>query len=189
VGYYDDRDHVREYITMAEGYDGAQLIEVLKRHLPAGSTVLELGMGPGKDLDLLAQQYRATGSDASRAFLDLYRKREPQADLLMLDARTIDTVRRFDCIYSNKVLIHLTEAELEVSMRRQAAVLNDRGYVMHSFWCGDKEAEEQHGLRFSFHTEAELTRLAGDLFEVVEMARYREMDDGDSIYLLMRKGE
>lgn len=187
MGYYDDKDNVREYIRMAEGYDGAQLIEVLKRHLPAGSTVLELGMGPGKDLDLLGRDYRATGSDASQVFLDLYRNRKPQSDLLLLDARTIYTGRRFDCVYSNKVLIHLTEAELAESLRRQAAVLNDPGYVMHSFWYGGKEAEVHHGLRFSYHTGSNLIRLAGDLFEVVEMARYREMDDEDSIYLLMRK--
>jgi cyclopropane fatty-acyl-phospholipid synthase-like methyltransferase len=187
MGYYDREEGVREYLKMAEGYDGAQLIEVLKGHLPAGSTVLELGMGPGKDLDLLSQAYKAIGSDTSQLFLDLYRRRCPEADLLLLDAKTIDTARTFDGIYSNKVLIHLDADELKESFTRQAQVLNRRGWAMHSFWYGDEEDEEHHGLKFYYYSEEGLTRLAGGLFEIVAMARYREMEDGDSIYVLMRK--
>ena len=73
MAYYGNEDNVRQYFEMAEGLDGAILIEVLKEHLPQGSTVLELGMGPGKDLDLLRKTYTATGSDSSEVFLGLYR--------------------------------------------------------------------------------------------------------------------
>jgi len=189
MGYYDREANVQEYIKMAQGYDGRVLVEVLKRHLPLGSRVLELGMGPGKDLDLLSQDYAVTGSDSSPLFLDLYRNEHPDAELLRLDAVTIDTVRTFDGIYSNKVLIHLDPSELQGSFRGQAQVLNPRGWALHSFWYGDKAAEEHHGLRFYYYTEDDLTRMVGDLFEVVEMARYRETDDDDSIYLLMRRRE
>ncbi len=96
---------------MADGYDGAELIALLRRYLPEGSSVLELGMGPGKDLDLFRQSYRVTGSDISRVFLDRYRKDHPEADLLLLDATSMDTDRTFDCIYSNKVLHHLSRPE------------------------------------------------------------------------------
>ena len=34
-----------------------------------GSTLLELGMGPGKDLDLLKKTYSVTGSDSSKIFV------------------------------------------------------------------------------------------------------------------------
>lgn len=54
---------------MAKGYNGRELIAVLNKYLPAGAMVLELGMGPGKDLNLLAQRYTVTGSDTSREFL------------------------------------------------------------------------------------------------------------------------
>jgi ubiquinone/menaquinone biosynthesis C-methylase UbiE len=70
MNYYDEIDNVREYIEMAEGYDGRELIEVLKQYLPKGASILELGMGPGKDLDLLSQTYQVTGSDNSQVFLD-----------------------------------------------------------------------------------------------------------------------
>lgn len=127
MGHFDDPDHVDEYIAMVAGYDGAEFVAVLARYLPAGSSVLELGMGPGTDLDLLLQTYAATGSDLSSVFIDRYREVHPAADLLQLDAVTIDTDRTFDCVYSNKVLIHLTEDELAQSFRRQAEVLAVRG--------------------------------------------------------------
>jgi trans-aconitate methyltransferase len=186
IGYYHVQDNVDEYIAMAEGYDGRELIEVLKRHLPPSSTVLELGMGPGADLDLLAETYRATGSDVSPLFLDRYRAAHPEADLLLLDAATLDTDRRFDAIYSNKVLIHLTRERVRVSLRRQAELLNDGGLLLHSFWYGDQD-QAFSGLRFVQYDEASFARLVGPEFEIVEAQRYAEMEEGDSIYFLMRK--
>ncbi len=54
---YDAENGVAEYVEMAYGHDGRELVAVLGEHLPAGASILELGMGPGKDLDLLAQRY------------------------------------------------------------------------------------------------------------------------------------
>ena len=65
MGHFDERKNVETYIEMAAGYDGRKLIAILRQHLPAGSTVLELGMGPGVDLDLLAETYTVAGSDSS----------------------------------------------------------------------------------------------------------------------------
>ena len=96
MGYFDSEENVDAYMAMADGYDGADLIALLARYLPEGSSVLELGMGPGKDLDLLRQAYRVTGSDTSRVFLDRYRKDHPDADLLLLNAIRMDTDRTFD---------------------------------------------------------------------------------------------
>lgn len=97
---------------MANGYDGKHLIAALRQVLPDGARVLELGMGLGKDLLLLAQHYTVTRSDSSTAFVERFRTAHPTADLLHLDAVTMQTDRRFDAIYSNKVLYHLTRAQL-----------------------------------------------------------------------------
>ena len=72
MAYFDDKKNVLDYIKMSEGYDGRDLVQVLRRYLPEGSSLLELGMGPGKDLDLLRPHYRVTGSDNSQVFLDLW---------------------------------------------------------------------------------------------------------------------
>ena len=44
-------------------------------YVSKGKSVLELGMGPGKDLNFLKKYYKATGSDSSQVFLDQYMKK------------------------------------------------------------------------------------------------------------------
>ncbi|MDH5586814.1 MAG: class I SAM-dependent methyltransferase [Nitrospirota bacterium] len=104
---------------MAKWYDGRELIEVLRKHLPDSASVLELGMGPGIDLKMLNKHFRATGSDNSQFFLDRFRDSDSKTDLMYLDAVELDTERSFDCIYSDKVLHHLTDEELTASLCRQ----------------------------------------------------------------------
>lgn len=186
--YYDDPKNVADYIQMAEGYNGKELIQLLQEFLPSGSAVLELGMGPGVDLDLLATHFHVTGSDQSQLFLDRYRASHPQADLLRLDAVTLDTPRRFDAIYSNKVLHHLTRNELAASFQRQAHLLNTGGVILHSFWYGDTE-EEYPGMTAVYYTEATLTHAIGGAFEILALTTYAEMDEGDSLYCVCRKKE
>ena len=74
MGFYDEEETAKQYISMADGYDGQILIDVLRKHVPDGSAVLELGMGPGVDLDILDEHYKVTGSDNSQYFLDRYQK-------------------------------------------------------------------------------------------------------------------
>ena len=186
MAYYDQKKNVEHYVQMAEGYDGRELIEILKTQLQLGATVLELGMGPGVDLELLSEDFRVTGSDNSRAFLERYRQKNANADLLLLDAVTIETDRHFDCIYSNKVLHHLTREQLKKSLERQADVLNDKGILFHSFWYGDKE-EEHVGMRFVYYTQETLRQLIGPQYDVLALENYDEMGQNDSIYFMLQK--
>jgi len=186
MSYYHDPENAQEYIELAEGFDGRELIEALSKHLPAGATVLELGIGPGKDLDILSETFQAAGSDYARPFLDRYRNLHPEADLLLLDAVTVDTERTFDAIYSNKVLYHLTREELCTSLRHQARALNPGGVLFHSLWYGEGE-EDMYGLHFAYYTEETFSQLVGDEYEIVETARYTEIETNDSFYVVLRK--
>jgi cyclopropane fatty-acyl-phospholipid synthase-like methyltransferase len=188
MGYYDTERGVEEYVEMAKGYDGAQLIDVLKGYLPAGSAVLEVGMGPGVDLDILARTYAVTGSDYSQVFLDRYRETHPEADLMLLDAVSLKTERRFDGLYSNKVLHHLSPEELRTSLEAQAVLLDTDGVAMHSFWWGEQEEEWMEGLRFVYYTEPELVdAVLGTGLEVARCERYTEMETNDSFFIVLRK--
>ena len=184
--YFDDPRNVQNYIDMAEGYDGQDLVDALTIFLEAGAEVLELGMGPGVDLDLLSQHYQVTGSDTSRVFLDRYRGNHQGADLLLLDAETIQTSRRFAGIYSNKVLHHLSSEQLQTSFLRQQAVLLPEGIALHSFWLGDGE-EFIDGLRFRYYSEDYLHALVESNFTILESTRYKEFEADDSLYLIIKK--
>jgi trans-aconitate methyltransferase len=186
VGFYDNDKNVQDYIKMAEGYDGRSLIHVLRKNLKPGSTVLELGMGPGKDLDILQECYTATGSDSSEIFIERYRNKHPEADLLLLDAVTLETDRTFDCIYSNKVLHHLEHPQLRESLHRQKDLLNPGGVLFHSFWKGDR-TEEMYGMLFVYYEKATLSRMIVEHFELLEVETYSEMEEHDSIYVVAMK--
>ena len=143
-------------------------------------------MGPGKDLEILNESYRVTGSDSSKIFLDLYRKKHLNADLILLDAVKMNVACKFDCIYSNKVLIHLSKSELKESFKNQNNVLKDDGILFHSFWYGDKE-EEYNGLRFAYYNEKSLQGYYQDFFEPVEITKYKEIEENDSLLVVLRK--
>ena len=186
MDFYDDKDNIENYSNFIPTHDGALLTKVLRAHLAKGASVLELGIGPGKDFERLSVDYEVTGSDKSQPFLDRYRRQNPTANLLHLDARTLDTDQTFDCIYSNKVLIHLTHDELHQSLLRQQRLLNESGLILHSFWHGDKE-DVYNDLRITYYNENRLRDLLQGIFEIIEIKKHAKMSDGDSLYVLARK--
>lgn len=184
---FNTRKSAAEYIYMADGYDGCAIVQVLNSYLDPGSTVLELGMGPGKDIELLEQKYTVAGSDISQAFVDLYLEKRPGSDVLILDAVTLETNRMFDCIYSNKVFHYLDANQLKKSFRRQFEVLNPGGILCHTFWYGQKMIEV-NGMHFHYYTELSVRDCLSDPFDVLLAKTYREMDTDDSLLMLLRKG-
>lgn len=184
--YYENRANVESYSKFTPSHDGSLLVDALAAWLPEGSSVLELGMGPGKDYRLLSERFSVTGSDFSNTFLQRYREQDPGAELLHLDARTLETDRRFAAIFSNKALIHLSAAELQQSFARQHEVLNDNGVMLHSFWYG--EGQQAFGeLTLIRHNERDLTAMLEDSFDILALEKHAKMADDDSICLVARK--
>ncbi len=188
MGYYDTKKGIQEYAKRSEKWGGQKLIKILKKHLPKNSTLLELGMGPGRDFDILKKIYISTGSDCSKAFLDRYKKSSKKANLLKLDAVTIQTDKKFDGIYTNKVLQHLTKWDLKKSIKRQEEILNPNGIAFHSFWKGNK-TEYKRGLRFVYYEIEQLKKIIGNHFDIVEIKKFTEMEKNDSIYVILKKQE
>lgn len=184
--FYQSEDNAKEYIRMAEGFDGAELIEKLKKELPLGSTLLEIGSGPGTDFLLLQKDYQVTGSDYSEAFIKHLKKEIPEGAFYQLDAVTLDIQTHYDALYSNKVLQHLTDEELKQSAERQARILNDGGIISHSFWKGEGE-EEFKGMLVNYQNPDSLQQIFGKWFEIILLEEYKEFEDNDSLLLIARK--
>lgn len=183
--FFDLEKNVKEYIEACEGIDGRFLIEILKKYLKPNATVLEIGIGAGKDLDILSQTYQTTGSDNSQIFLDIYKQKNPDADLILLDAVTLNTDRKFDCIYSNKVLHHLSKQDFKKSVKLQKGLLNNNGILFHTFWLGEKEAKYQD-LNFIQYKINNLQDLFEKEFRLIKIDTYQEMTINDSIYLIFK---
>lgn len=184
--FYQTDESVKQYLELSEGIDGRSLIERLHHFLPENSSVLELGMGPGKDLEILNQYYEAVGSDFSELFLNRFREINPNIPLMKLDAVTLDTDNRFDAIYTNKVLHHLKPDEIRKSLKNQTKLLNSDGLICHSFWKG-KGVEEIMGLTFHNYESEDLEELITPYFQTLSMEEYSEMGKVDSILVIARK--
>ncbi|MCL6293739.1 class I SAM-dependent methyltransferase [Jejuia spongiicola] len=184
--YYKTKESVEEYIKLAKGFNGAQLIEKLKKFLPLNSTLLEIGSGPGSDWSILNKSYKTTGSDNSDEFLSYLNAKNATSEFLNLDATTLRTEKKFDSIYSNKVMHHLTDDELIKSIKRQYEILNADGVICHSFWKGEG-SEIFKGLFVNYHSEKSLRRFYKGNFEILLIEDYKEFDDDDSILLIAKK--
>ncbi len=184
--YYQSESSVNEYIKMAEGHDGKVLISKMRSFLSGGSTVLEIGSGPGTDWNILSQTYNVTGSDNSSAFLKHLKSIYPGGDFLHLDAESLNVFSSFDAIYSNKVLHHLSDASLKKSIQKQWNILNESGIICHSFWKG-KGDETFKGLYVNYHTRSEIKAFFDNRFDILLMEEYKEFEDGDSIFIIAKK--
>lgn len=185
MGYYDTKKGIQEYTKRSEKWGGQKLIKILKKHLPKKSTLLEIGMGPGRDFDILKKIYTVTGSDNSKIFLDNYKTQNKKYNLLKLDAVTLKTTKKFDGIYTNKVLQHLTKWDLKKSIKRQKEILNPNGIPFHSFWKGNK-TEYKRGLRFVYYEIEQLKKIIGNNFDILEIKTFTEMEKNDSIYVVLK---
>lgn len=186
VNYYKSKESVDEYIILAKDVDGNYIIEKLKNYLPSKSFLLEIGSGPGTDFNILKSSYNVIGSDYSIEFLNRLIRKFNKDKFLHLDAVTLLTDNKYDGIYSNKVLQHLTNEELEKTILRQTELLNNNGIVCHSFWKGEGE-EIFKGLLVNYQTEKTLNKLFEKYFDILLIEEYSEFEDNDSLLLIAKR--
>lgn len=184
--YYKTKESVEEYIKLAKGVNGKLLIEKLKQILLENSTLLEIGSGPGTDWEILNEYYTVIGSDNSSEFLNHLIKENLNGEFLELDAISLETDKTFDGLYSNKVMHHLNDNELNDSIKRQHEILNSNGIICHSFWKGEG-SEIFKGLFVNYHTEVNLKKIFKENFEIISIESYKEFEDNDSILLIGKK--
>lgn len=184
--YYLTKESVEEYIKLAEGVNGEEIINRLIPYLNSEDNVLEIGSGPGSDWEILSKNFKATGSDFSNEFLIRLKESYPNENFLKLDAISLETNLKFDCIYSNKVLHHLTNDELATSITKQYSLLNENGVICHSFWKGEGN-ESFKGMFVNYHKRDDLIAYFTPLFDILEIEEYKEFEESDSLILIGRK--
>jgi ubiquinone/menaquinone biosynthesis C-methylase UbiE len=185
MNFYNDPKNVKKYIQMCEGYDGSNIYQALGEYLPVHSTLLELGSGAGLDIVHLKNSYTVTGSDLSDEFLKVCKEKHPDIPFLKLNALKLEVDEKFNCIFSNKVLHHLTEEELKESLQQQASILSPSGLIAHSFWLGKKN-QEMNDLLFTYYIKEQLLSIISKTFEVSSSLVYEEIEEGDSLLVIAR---
>lgn len=187
MSYFHDLDNASEYARECEHCDATEQVALLHDVLAVNASILELGSGPGNDLELLSRHYDVAGSDESPAFLSILKARHPGFTILKLDAEKIETTDSYDAIYSNKVLQHLSDAQLVKSFARQAELLHPEGYVLHLIWCDLDDAPTDIFPVFETRDEGQIAELMGTNFRIVAAEAYSEFKPDDSLAILARK--
>ncbi|MBI9010817.1 MAG: hypothetical protein JEZ08_01195 [Clostridiales bacterium] len=104
---------------------------------------------------------------------------------MLLDAVTLNIDRTFDCIYSNKVLMHLSTEDLKKSIINQKKLLNQNGLKCHTFWKGTSKEYMEETL-FQNYLEKYLLVLFQDNFNLLYIKSYKEFEEDDSIVLITK---
>jgi 2-polyprenyl-3-methyl-5-hydroxy-6-metoxy-1,4-benzoquinol methylase len=87
--------HRSKELTMERFY-----LDLLQKHIPAGSKILDVGCGTGEPIAqfLISQSYKLTGIDANKKMIDLCKQRFPNAKWLLADMRTLNLQEKFHAV-------------------------------------------------------------------------------------------
>ena len=186
MSYFKNRHNVDVYTDMMTGFDNHFVITQVQKVLPVNASLLELGMGTGLDLVSLSTYYQVVGSDYSPHFIDDF-KRTSDLEVYELDAITLGINRKFDCIYSNKVLQHLPIQEMRTSLINQCLHLNENGIIFMTLWHGShrEEFEFDGQLRFIYYDRDSMERLVPEGWIFKHFITYAEFEAQDSIIVVL----
>lgn len=175
---------VNDYEKMLEDYDNSFIISIFKKYIPKNIDVLELGCGTGKDYLSLKNEYNILPSDFSSEFVK--KMNEKYDDVaIKLDAKKIEIDRKFDCIFSNKVLNVFNDSEMKESFKNQHDKLKTNGLVFHTLWFGNEEYGQNKDY-CNYINEHRLRNVIGDNFEIIHKDIYTELEENDSLVLIAK---
>lgn len=161
-------------------------VDRFKEMIDTSKKVLEIGSGTGRDFKILKEHYNITGSDYSDAFLKTLRKKFKEIEFLKLNALTMDLADKFDVIYSNKVLHHLTPDQLERSFREQYKVLKEGGLLFHTMWKGSSKDGKMGNLPDIAYEKEDIAKIKGSL-DIIDFIVYTELKEADSFIVILGK--
>jgi SAM-dependent methyltransferase len=118
---------------------------VLDAQAPRASSLLDVGCGTGRHLELLRQRYEVEGLDVSPAMLSAARQRCPGVTFHEADMADFELARRFDvvtCLFSSIGYVRTLERmrSAVLSMRRHlnpgGLLLIEPWFTPDAFWTG-----------------------------------------------------
>ncbi|MEV0718263.1 class I SAM-dependent methyltransferase [Asanoa sp. NPDC050611] len=163
-------------------------LDTLGEEVPVGGRVVDVGCGPGREVDLLrGRGFQVVGLDLSLGQLRAGGLRAvAQADMRRLPVRTASV----DAVWCQAALLHLPRAAVPTVLGEFARVVRGGGALFLALAEGDGadwEVAENYGsdLRrwFTYHREADVTALlAAAGFAVRQVGRNRSHRDWISLH-------
>ncbi len=137
----------------------------------------------------MIENYNVLGTDNSPIFIDEYKSKNPNSNVILLDARNIRLNKKFDCVYSNKVLHLLSKDEFIKSLSDQYNVLNDDGIIFMTLWHGEYNVYWLFGdtFRLTYYEVKDIEEIVAKKFTIVKIELYKEIEDNDSMLVVVKK--
>jgi SAM-dependent methyltransferase len=152
LAHYDQ--HAESFRAGTRDHDVSQNIAALLRHIEAEPpfTILDLGCGPGRDLQVFAALgHTAVGLEGSARLATMAREATGctvwQQDFLALDL----PAARFDGVFANASLFHVPSRELPRVLAELHAALAPGGVLFSSNPRGQNEEGWNHGRYGAYH--------------------------------------
>ena len=180
---FNNREIVEKFLRRNKTYDG-RIALILRSYLKKGASVLNVGLGNGKDFEVLKQNYDVVAIDSSQFFIDIYKESNKDAQVYCVDDVKLDVTRKFDCIFSNKLINHFSVDELEESLKNQANLLENGGKIFHFFCEGEGEIL-LGGVTCNMYDEKTLRKVLPNGLEVVKFSKY--LLDNRFSYVILKK--
>ena len=187
MNYYDKENNAHNYMEMIKDNINSTLVHQTIKYFQKDMKVLELGSGAGHDLKILDEYFEVVGSDNAEAFVKHLKDTFYALRILRLNAITMDTHKKFDAIYSNKVLHHLEKKDLKISFENQSKVLNKGGTMVHGFWQKINAPELPKDLLFNTYNESSIREHIPACLELVHFENYDELEKNDSFFIVLKK--
>ena len=140
--------HVQDYIrtTPAELKPGLKRwIDQALARIPAGSQILEIGSGFGRDADYLESRgFSVIRSDATKSFVAYLREHGHSARVL--NVLTEDLGGPYAMIYADAVILHFTPEQAALSFRKARRALRPGSVFAFTAKLGDGDSWSQEKL-------------------------------------------
>lgn len=108
-------------------------ISILLKNLPKYKKILELGSKKGDDLKLLDEYYEVVASEDEKVKTRFLKDEFIDIRVIKVDKITLDTHKKFDCVFSNECLDDYSISDIKKSLENQKEVLNEGGIIFHIF--------------------------------------------------------
>jgi SAM-dependent methyltransferase len=161
------------------------LEKILRFHVPAGSSVLEIGCGTGDLLHALAPK-RGVGIDISQAMVTIARSKYPSLEFLTGDAEDLPLSEKFDYVILSDVIGYLEDIQRAFEEIRKVSRSRTRVIVTYYnfFWEPVLRAGERLGMK---RPQPDQNWLApDDIQNLLSLAGFQTIRKGYELLLPVR---